>query len=150
MNQETQSTNNSNFSTFLIGVYGSLRPGMYNFQRFTYHYENEIKHLKTITLPSFNLFDLPFGYPAIKKSENENDKVVFDILEVSENCYKDINRMEIGAGYELLKIPIKEIKDLKNDNLKHEFITVYLYTREVLAIKKIKNGDYLKHKVKSL
>ena len=88
-----------------IAVYGSLRVGEYNFERFVDMFgKTNIKPLKQdIEIEGFDLFNLG-PYPAISRGEN-NLKI--DVLSVSEPVYESIKHMELGAGYneETVKIP---------------------------------------------
>lgn len=82
-----------------IAVYGSLRLNEYNYKAFVNYYgEDNMKYIKTITSKGFDLIDLG-SYPGIKMSKNSNAEVVFDIMECSSECYRDIENMELGAGY---------------------------------------------------
>lgn len=85
--------------------YGSLREGDYNFDRMKDMFGDKgIKRLDTFILPNYRIYDLGY-YPGLNKSNNELDKVTFDLLEVSNACMDFIRRMERGAGYteELIK-----------------------------------------------
>lgn len=88
-----------------IAVYGSLRVGEYNFQRFVDNYgESSIKPLaQDINIEGFDLFDLG-PYPAISRGKNN---LVIDVLSVSENVFYAIDSMELGAGYhrDTVKVP---------------------------------------------
>ena len=85
--------------------YGSLREGDYNFDRMKDMFGNKgIKRLDTFILSNYRIYNLGH-YPGLNKSNNELDKVTFDLLEVSDECMDFIRRMERGAGYteELIK-----------------------------------------------
>lgn len=75
-----------------ILVYGSLRNGMYNNSRI---FGSNREPIETIVMEGYDLYSLG-SYPAIKKGDN---KVVMELLEVSEEEYERIERMELGAGY---------------------------------------------------
>ena len=88
-----------------IFVYGSLRVGEYNFNAFQTHYN--INPIKTnVKLKGYKLFSLG-QYPGI--IEDLNSTIIGDILQVNEECYKHIHKMEINANYIEKEIKIKEL-----------------------------------------
>lgn len=94
-----------------IAVYGSLRLNEYNYNAFVrYHGEDNMKYIKTITSKGFDLIDLG-SYPGIKVSQNPDASVVFDIMECSNECYRDIEGMELGAGYSKIIIRDEDNND---------------------------------------
>lgn len=77
--------------------YGSLRKGMYNYDRFLRMFGKEsMKFLETVEVSGFSLKDLSF-YPAAVKEEGS--RIVVDLFEVSKQCYQTVQHMELGAGY---------------------------------------------------
>ncbi len=82
-----------------ILAYGTLREGDYNYARMqNYFGKDSIKKIGEIILPNYKMYNLG-SYPCIVESDDENDKVVFDKLEVSDECFNAIRSMELGAGY---------------------------------------------------
>ncbi len=120
-----------------ILTYGSLRRNEYNFNSFVKRYgADNIVYLDTVTIPGFELYSLG-PYPAIKESTNDKLLTV-DILEVSDEAYKHITNMEIGANYGLREISIGDKK-----------ATIYIYNGDVSNELLVKSGDwsnYLKNK----
>lgn len=113
-----------------ILVYGTLRKGGYNYHAFKNIFGEEINCLGTIKVKGFKLYDLgPF--PAIIQG---NGEVVFDILEVSRQCFYSITYMEIGAGYECKKVKIDG-----------EEYFLYVFDYMPSGAKLIPSGDYSKH-----
>lgn len=94
-----------------IGVYGSLRKGEYNFERFVEAYgTTNIKVLSEgVVIEGYNLYNLG-PYPAITKGDNN---LTIDVLSVSENVYNSIRAMELGAGYNEESIKIPRYNDVK-------------------------------------
>lgn len=91
----------------LIASYGSLRLNQYNFERFKRLFNDGFNYVKTTSISGYKLFDLG-SYPGLKVSSNEDDIVVVDVLEVSEDCFSYIEGMEHGAGYSTIKVTDKE------------------------------------------
>jgi len=119
-----------------IAVYGSLRKGDYNFERFEQWYNNSevtgFKYLTTTKIVGYKMYDLGWGYPCAVKTDDESEMVV-DIIEVSEDCGKSITYMEVGAGY---KPSFVEVDGHK--------CVIYLYKSPEGSL--VKSGDWIKHK----
>jgi len=115
--------------TKTICVYGSLRKGAYNFNRFVEIFgEDNIKYLKTKEITGFKLYSLG-PYPGIKQTDNESDKLTIDLLHVTNEVYDAIYNMEIGAGYKAVETP---------DGI------IYVYRYNVRENDLVKSGDWLK------
>lgn len=126
--------------TYKIFVYGSLRKGEYNFDRFVEIYgKDSIKVVDTnVTLFGYRLYSLG-PYPGLKPANEEDTKsfVVGDILEVSQQAFNSITAMELGAGY---YIEVKEIKD-------HACV-IYLYNGTTNEKNFVKEGDWIDYQNK--
>lgn len=126
--------------TYKIFVYGSLRKGEYNFDRFVEIYgKDSIKVVDTnITLFGYRLYSLG-PYPGLKPANEEDTKsfVIGDILEVSQQVFNSITAMELGAGY---YIEVKEIKD-------HPCV-IYLYNGTTNERNFVKEGDWIDYQNK--
>lgn len=77
-----------------IAVYGTLKRGFYNYNRFNSCFPFNFIYSEVIK--GFSLYDLG-SYPTA--IENENDKITIEIFEVSDECFNILNRMELFAGY---------------------------------------------------
>lgn len=82
-------------NTFRTFIYGSLRRGQFNHDRFkgfpeAFECEGFIRGAKLKSLGA---------YPAIVPSDNPEDIVHGEIYEIPEDLHKVILRMEQGAGY---------------------------------------------------
>lgn len=122
-----------------VCVYGSLRPGEYNYSRFKSIYGDDIKPLGSYTILGFDLFDLGC-YPGVKLSNNKQQPLIVDILEVNEACFNSIKGMELGAGYVSHQLTIDD----------HECV-IYIYSHS--TSKQVEDGDwskYIKEKLKKL
>jgi len=73
-----------------ILVYGSLRKDHYNFNRC-----GKQKFVKAMKLNGYDLFSLG-SYPAILEGKGD---LVVELHEVDDLTHKNIQRMELGAGY---------------------------------------------------
>lgn len=85
-------------------VFGSLRKNSkrgYNFNRF-----GGQTFLKEVDLDGFKMVSLG-PYPAIYKGEG---KIKCELHKVAAQAYKNIYRMELGAGYEELTLDLDNIK----------------------------------------
>ena len=119
-------------------VYGSLRPGMYNFKAFKNMY-TEIEEKEVVNLPGYELYSLG-SYPCVVKTADKSKIVKAQVISVPRNAYLEIKRMEIGAGYVELKVPIP------NGKGKLAFFYVYLNKPSEGRSKVVKGGDWVKYK----
>lgn len=114
-------------NTKKIAVYGSLREGQYNFERFLDRYP-DIKVVKrNHRIQGFQLYSLG-PYPGIKVEEGN---VEVDILEVPKQCFGAITQMELGAGYSAMEIFI--------DN---EQVIIYPYEGQVNPLSRVVSGNW--------
>lgn len=112
--------------------YGSLRSGMYNH---SFHREGMEYH-KTVVIPGFKLFSLG-AYPCAIFTGDGDDKLTVDLFTVTGSTEYNIYRMEIGAGYEYMEVPI----DGKN-------FGIYVYPTSSLSRlegRNVPDGDWVKH-----
>lgn len=93
---------------YKIAVYGSLRVSEYNFKDFTRRFkEDEIAVIaENLTISGYIIFSIGDIYPMCIPSNNENTAITVDVLEVSEEAYEQIERMEKGAGYKGIEIEV--------------------------------------------
>lgn len=72
-----------------IGVYGSLRAGMYNHDLLN---NSQLIETKTVSVP-FKM--VPFGsYPALIPDDNKSNEVIFEIYEVNDDVYRNVEMLE--------------------------------------------------------
>lgn len=118
-------------------LYGSLRKGHYNYNRFMDYFPEGLTYQETTTIKGFDLYDLG-SYPGIKLSEDPNKELVVDMMQCSDECFDSINRMELGAGYTTHQVVINEVP-----------YTIYLYQGRVSENRLVESGDWSKnqHKV---
>lgn len=93
-----------------IGVYGSLKKGCYNFERFNM---GEDRHIGNSTIRG--AMDLmarsyPRLYPIGTYPEHESDHVL-EIYEISDEKFARLDMMERGAGYQQHVIACGELGD---------------------------------------
>ncbi len=84
-----------------IAVYGTLRVGEYNYERFKSGIIKVIEEGKSVK--GYKMYDLG-PYPVIKRDfslQEEVESIIVDILEVTEKCFNELHQMELGAGYQL-------------------------------------------------
>ena len=86
-----------------IAVYGSLRLNEYNYEAFKRIFGKDFNYIRTTSILGYNLYDLG-SYPGLKPAANDTDRVIVDIMECSEECFNNIQRMEHGAGYITVKV----------------------------------------------
>ena len=88
---------NSTKSKFI--VYGTLRPGEYNFS----HFKDGLKHLGSGKIKGYKLYNLG-AYPCAVETGDEEDTIIVDVLEAQDNLTgRMIDGMEMGAGYHAAK-----------------------------------------------
>ena len=73
-------------------VYGTLKKGEYN-----HSYLKHSKYIDEAMLSGYTLYNTGYGYPAAV--EKEGGHITGEVYEVSDQEYKYIRSMELGAGY---------------------------------------------------
>jgi len=104
-----------------IAAYGTLRKGMYNFDRF------DLIYIETKELKGFRLYDLG-PYPYVVYTGNDKDVIVVDILQCDDYTKLMIDSMEKGAGYRIMTI---------------DDFDIYVFPNVLKNTKLVKNGDYV-------
>lgn len=127
-----------------ILVYGSLRKGAYNYDRFKAYFEDEFQYVTTLKIEGFDLYALPYGYPGIKRNSIENNILIVDIIKVSDECFDEIEAMEIHSGYHTVKIDVVDIEHGNSYNC-----TLFVYDGPVEKSQLVKNGDWINHLIKN-
>lgn len=116
-------------------VYGTLREGDYNFKRVQNLFgKDSIIKIDEKTLSGYAMFDLG-AYPGLNKTDNEEHKVLFDVVEVTDEAFNFIQSMEIGAGYSPLEV---------------DDAILYIYNINYAENKRIVSGDWLEHKKQTI
>lgn len=88
-----------------IAVYGSLRPGEFNYEAYAKLYGNDsIEKIGTIQVTGLKLYSLGM-YPAAVYSHDTEHSVVMDVLKITAEVANAITDMEIGAGYQPVFLP---------------------------------------------
>ena len=78
-----------------ICVYGSLRKGAYNYNRFLQHYgEENFTYERTTSIYGYQLYSLG-AYPFANRTNNPEHELIVDIIECSDNVFKRITGMEM-------------------------------------------------------
>ncbi len=80
----------------LVAVYGTLRVGEYNYERFKDGVIDIIA--ENVKIPNYEMFDLG-SYPGVRKSMGV--EIVVDIINFGNDTYEQIEKMELGAGYKM-------------------------------------------------
>lgn len=110
-----------------IVVYGSLREGTYNYERFKSSYP-EIEKIETSEIEGFALHDLG-AFPCAVKGKGT---LVVDVLIVPDEAYVSIRNMELGAGYDEIEMKVGE----------H---TGFMYTYKQSDAPIVESGDWIKY-----
>jgi gamma-glutamylcyclotransferase (GGCT)/AIG2-like uncharacterized protein YtfP len=114
-------------------LYGSLRPGDYNYDRFKRIFGEDFEVApETYKLPGFKMYDLG-SYPGIKPSTTDNEIIVQKAL-CSKECHDIIVDMEVDAGYDTI------IADLGEE--KHP---IFVYTEPVNESNVVLSGDWIQY-----
>lgn len=117
-----------------IIVYGSLRPGDYNFARFG----KGVKPVSRGCIVGYQLYDLG-AYPCCVRTGDKKHVVKVDLIEAQdEETSLYIDDMEIGAGY------ISDEAEINLPDGSKEKYTIYLYEKAEGTL--IKSGDWIKNK----
>lgn len=116
-----------------IAVYGSLRRGCYNYNAFKNIFQDDFEYIKTTTIAGYQIFDLG-SYPGLKIS-HDNAIVIVDIIECSEECFRSIERMELGANYSTIVVT--------DSNNSDDAYKAFLYNGN--CTKLVENGDWVKY-----
>lgn len=118
-------------------VYGSLREGAYNYDAFKRYYPEGYNKIGQTVIDGYDLHSLG-SYPFIVEGEG---KLIVDIMECSPDCFRAINGMELGAGYQA---------ELINVELNGEIIegTIYTFSKKDINYSQehVKSGDWIKYK----
>lgn len=72
-----------------IFVYGTLKKGYGN-----HRFVEKSKFLNYGVIKGYKLYHTPYGFPAIFKSNDEEDFVVGEVYEVDEDTSKDVDMLE--------------------------------------------------------
>lgn len=86
-----------------IAVYGTLRKGHGNWDWFL----NRAEPLKTVKLSGYKLG--VYGLPFCEETKNKGDETVFEIYEVDEQSFKQIQILEGGYDESIMEIDNEEI-----------------------------------------
>jgi gamma-glutamylcyclotransferase (GGCT)/AIG2-like uncharacterized protein YtfP len=120
---------------YLVGVYGSLRYGMSNYQ----YYLSSSEYKGTFTTkPEYTLHSLSY-YPGLK--QNGNYSVVMEVYEVSEEVLKNLNRLEgyypgeKSTFYDRIEIDTPWGKAF-----------TYIYVNELSKESIVESGDWIAYK----
>ena len=112
-----------------IAVYGSLRKGEYNYDRFGG--DKTFKHLGTHSITGYELFSLG-PYPGVRPASKDKS-IVVDVLECENGVAAMIDRMETGAGYVAKEITVGE-----------HTATIYEYNYSITGNSIVESGDWIK------
>ena len=95
-----------------IFVYGTLKQGEYNHKCL-----KNSTYIDDAMLKGFTLYDTGYGYPAAV--EEEYSCITGEVYEVSEQDYKYIRSMELGAGYDEIDLGEFIIYTFPKERIKH-------------------------------
>ncbi len=112
-------------NTHLVGVYGSLREGLWLRDSFA----DEMTPVKTIVLDGFQMHSTGH-YPVVTPGE-ETEKIIVEIVEVNDRTLRSLDGVELGAGYARETIKYKD----------EEFF-MYIYQHPTESYLKVEDGDW--------
>ncbi len=124
-------------------VFGSLRKNSergYNFDRFG---KGTQKLIHSFWLRGFEMFSLG-SYPAICPSK-ETKGIQVELHEVDDKAAESIERMEVGAGYTGIKVPISIPDQFAKLGHREIEATIYTWPKERLEsgrYPKVESGDW--------
>lgn len=125
----------------LIFVYGSLRPGQYNFDRVNAWIKGQVlRPVASGMIVGYRLYSLG-AYPALKiVGGSPGDLVVYgDVLECPPMLFDWIDRMEKGADYKPVEVSV-----LQQGTSEELTATAWLYRGDVDDAPLVESGDWLK------
>jgi gamma-glutamylcyclotransferase (GGCT)/AIG2-like uncharacterized protein YtfP len=114
----------------LIAVYGSLRKGHYNYERFGGSHSFAYKG--TFQINGYKLYNLG-SYPGIIEAE-KGDFITVDLFECPDDVAKQIDWMETGSGYSAETIQVDGQKAI-----------IYIYDRSISRFELVGSGDWTKY-----
>jgi gamma-glutamylcyclotransferase (GGCT)/AIG2-like uncharacterized protein YtfP len=115
----------SPYDSIKIAVYGSLKKGRYNYERFSEYYP--IKFVGEDILHGYKLYDLG-DYPGAIEGDGP---LYVHILEVDSDCFRQLDRMEKFAGYIQKEVATS-----------HGCAILWLYNEGIMGCQQITSGNY--------
>lgn len=122
----------------ILFVYGSLKKGFYNHERFGF---DKIPFIGKCELKGYELFSLGH-YPGMVPTNSESDVVKGELYDINDASPEFIflDRIERGAGFGLSSVKILEKKDFPKLS---KLTTAYAYTYHGGDYgAKIENGEW--------
>ena len=113
----------------IIFCYGTLKRGFYNHQ-----WLGENKYFGGLYLNGYRMYTNGI-YPAIVKSDNQDDVIYGELYEIDKNVFDPIIRMELGANYNMEEIDI----ELHGKRMK---VPIFTMKSAPIGWKLIKNGIF--------
>lgn len=118
----------------LVAVYGTLRKGLGNFQRFL----TECKYMGSYeTSPNYSLYNLG-SFPGLQK--DGATPVVMEVFEIDKNKLQELDRLE---GYELDGPKNSNFYEREPIETPFGIAFTYFYYRKVLKANLIESGDWV-------
>lgn len=115
-----------------IAVYGTLRKGHYNHDRFPMQFQTGIKN--PVQIEGYKLYDLG-PYPCVVYTGNPEDVTTFEIYQVTQRTKDIIDAMEFGAGYDEKRQPITN----------EVMASIYVFENTPSRATHIESGDYTEY-----
>jgi gamma-glutamylcyclotransferase (GGCT)/AIG2-like uncharacterized protein YtfP len=115
-------------------VYGSLRKGEFNHERFG---KNSLSYIKTIAIPDFKMYSL-IHYPAAVPIKDKTRVIICDVVECTEDVFNLIRRMEQLAGYIMTSVTYEG---------ENHYMFIMAPTKRFLNdLRVVESGDWSKNK----
>ncbi len=90
--------------TVKFAAYGTLRKGSYNYERIKRIFGDDFNHVETLETKGIRMVCNNRAYP--HGFEAPESDVIVDILECTPECFRQIELMEQGAGYQTKELNI--------------------------------------------
>lgn len=110
-----------------IAVYGTLKSGHYNYDRFKAKYPS-IEVIDAGVISGYEMYNFGGWYPVITKGEGN---ITVEVLEVPAKAYDAIVSMEEGAGYEIELIEVNG-----------HYCTLFVYQGTMAGYTKVEDGNW--------
>jgi gamma-glutamylcyclotransferase (GGCT)/AIG2-like uncharacterized protein YtfP len=126
-----------------VFVYGSLREGLYNYQRCL---TGRVEKMIPAQLKGYELYSVYGSYPAMVQSQPQ-DEVTGELMILKEDQYEDtmatLDRLEgYREGDDRHSMYLRQVKEVLLENGQYVEAYVYVWNRSTRGLAKVDGGDW--------